>query len=237
MYETIDDYKAYYSFRIDFEENGTNVFVVRTVFLVLSFAILFAFPSCISILCCAVFHQISEALSAFSEDISNCHKRISSLSESIKLMKNHHLFYRLIRNLEQVFSTIAFLLLCSQTLSMYIALSTYFATDAKAFTASLQWQSVPAMTVVPVCLISMAVYASKISKEIETMQGNLQDIYNSSVRDLESNRKSLQIVRAMLNTKFPCLTAGSVFELKLGLILSVFGSLFTYGLLVINIKT
>ncbi|GFR26393.1 uncharacterized protein TNCT_574521 [Trichonephila clavata] len=120
---------------------------------------------------------------------------------------------------------------------MYIALSTYFATDAKAFTASLQWQSVPAMTLVPMCLISVAMYASKISKEIETMQENLQDLYNSSVRDLDSNRKTLRIIRAMLNTKFPCLTAGSVFELKRGLILSVFGSLFTYGLLVINIKT
>ncbi|GFV68634.1 uncharacterized protein TNCV_2274971 [Trichonephila clavipes] len=237
MYETVDDYKTYYSFRIEFEENGINAFLVRIVFLILSFAILFAFPSGISILCCTVFYQISEAFSAFSEDISNYHKRISSSSESIKLMKNHHLLYSLIRNLEQVFSTIAFLLLCSQTLSMYIALSTYFATDAKAFTASLQWQSVPAMTVVPVCLISMTMYASKVSKEIETMQGNLQDIYNSSVRDSESYRKTLRIVRAMLKTKFPRLTAGSVFELKLGLILSVFGSLFTYGLLVINIKT
>ncbi|GFV68635.1 uncharacterized protein TNCV_2274981 [Trichonephila clavipes] len=152
-------------------------------------------------------------------------------------MKNHHQLYKLSRSLEQAFSTIVFLLLCSQTLSMYIALSSYFATDAKAFTATLKWQSVPAMTVVPVGLISVAMYASKISKEVETMQENLQDLYNSSVVDVEPCRETLQIIRAMMNTKFPCLTAGSVFELKRGLILSVFGSLFTYGLLVINIKS
>ncbi|GFU40193.1 uncharacterized protein NPIL_166841 [Nephila pilipes] len=197
---------------------------------------MFMFPTFVAILCCTVFYQVSEAYAAFSEAISNYRKWSPSLSESIKLMKNHHLLYRLSRNLEQVFSPIVFLLLCSQTLSMYLALSSYFASDTKAFTATLKWQSVPAMTVVPLSLIGVAMYASNISKEVENMQGNLQDLHNTLVGDLESCRKTLFIVRTMMNTKFPRLTAGSVFELKKGLILSVFGSLFTYGLLVINIK-
>ncbi|GFT24293.1 uncharacterized protein NPIL_161291 [Nephila pilipes] len=120
---------------------------------------------------------------------------------------------------------------------MYIALSTYFATDSQAFTASLQWQSVPAMTVVPMSLIIVTMYASRVSKEVENMQENLQDLHNLLVCDLESCRKTLLIIRTMMETNFPSLTAGGVFELKRGLILSVFGSLFTYGLLVINIKS
>ncbi|GIY71507.1 uncharacterized protein CDAR_604871 [Caerostris darwini] len=75
----------------------------------------------------------------------------------------------------------------------------------------------------------------KISFQIRRFRSILQIIHNGLLRNEDSTFKTLQLIRTMMNMEFPRMTAGGVLDLEPVLILSVFGSVLTYGLLVINI--
>ncbi|GIX68239.1 uncharacterized protein CEXT_170491 [Caerostris extrusa] len=84
-------------------------------------------------------------------------------------------------------------------------------------------------------IIAVVLCASRISFQIRRFRSILQIIHNYMLRNEDSTFKTLQLIRTMMNMEFPRMTAGGILDLEPVLILSVFGSVLTYGLLVINI--
>ncbi|GIY57655.1 uncharacterized protein CEXT_487861 [Caerostris extrusa] len=81
--------------------------------------------------------------------------------------------------------------------------------------------------------VGVIMRASRISYQVFRVQTTLQVMYNK-VGTAEP--KTLQIVKNMLDIKFPEMTAYGIVKLKPALIVSSFGSVLTYGLLVINVN-
>ncbi|GBN09870.1 hypothetical protein AVEN_31841-1 [Araneus ventricosus] len=132
------------------------------------------------------------------------------------------------RDIEHTLSPVVLVLLCCQTLCMYISLS--------SFVLFVSWQSLSGMTLIPASLIGVNLCASRTSWQVQCIQNFLQDIRNHLAKDFERDEKSMLFLSLMKEMKFSPMTAGGVLKLKRGLILTVFGALFTYGLLIINIK-
>ncbi|GIY29792.1 uncharacterized protein CEXT_780231 [Caerostris extrusa] len=81
--------------------------------------------------------------------------------------------------------------------------------------------------------VGVIMSASRISYQVFRVQTTLQVMHNK-VGTAEP--KTLQIVKNMLEIKFPEMTAYGIVKLKPALIVSSFGSVLTYGLLVINVN-
>ncbi|GIY40010.1 uncharacterized protein CEXT_176921 [Caerostris extrusa] len=83
-------------------------------------------------------------------------------------------------------------------------------------------------------IIAVVLCASRISFQIRRFRSILQIIHNYMLRNEDSTFKTLQLIRTMMNMEFPRMTAGGILDLEPVLILSVFGSVLTYGLLIIH---
>ncbi|GFS31962.1 uncharacterized protein NPIL_348001 [Nephila pilipes] len=153
-----------------------------------------------------------------------------------QLMRRHSLTLQLVRRVEEELSPLSFLLLCSLLSNMYKALATYIAMDNAIIFSTLIWDCLPSMTLMPLCLAGVTLSASRISSRVSGIQASLQMDHNVLLNRNCLNSKTTKLLRAMLKTEFPKMTSGGIMELKPGLIFSVFGTLFTYGLLIRSVK-
>ncbi|GFQ74917.1 uncharacterized protein TNCT_654511 [Trichonephila clavata] len=227
-------YRTYYSLFVPYKENILCI-VTRNITLQLSFFSMYAVPSLVAILCGLIYSKCNEALSVLHGCVQNL-SEVPFQYEVSKLMKRHNLTLHLVCGVEKELSPLSFLLLCSLLLNMYKALATYIAVDNAIIFSALIWDCVPAITLMPLCLVGVTMSASRISSSISDIQASLQMNHNVLLNKDRLNLKTTELLRAMLKTEFPKMTSGGIMELKPGLIFSVFGTLFTYGLLIRSVK-
>ncbi|GFT51341.1 uncharacterized protein TNCV_4954751 [Trichonephila clavipes] len=228
-------YRMYYSLLVPFKEENMLCIVTRNITLQLSFFTMYAVPSFVAMLCGLIYCKCNEALSVLHGCVQNLSK-VPFQYEVSKLMKRHHLTLQLVCGVEKELSPLSFLLLCSLLLNMYKALATYIAVDNAILFSALIWDCVPAVTLMPLCLVGIIMSAARISSRISGIQASLQMNHNVLLNRDCLNLKTTELLRAMLKTEFPKMTSGGIMELKPGLIFSVFGTLFTYGLLIRSVK-
>ncbi|GBM78270.1 hypothetical protein AVEN_245204-1 [Araneus ventricosus] len=229
--------RAYYHLYLESKLRSETSFLLGIAIADLTFWSLFAFPSIIAVACGTIYYRFSELLSYFCDNIMENDERSLSYIKFFKLMENYDLLCDLSLSIEKALSPVVLLLLSSQTLCMYIALSSFVLFDSVYAPDSVKWQSVPGMTMIPASLIGVNFCAARILSKMRSIRAVLQKIHNNLARDIEMNWKSILLLKTMLKMNFPPMTAGGILELKSGLILSVFGSLLTYGLLIINIRS
>lgn len=198
--------------------------------------ILFLAHFVFTIMCSSLYYKCSELLGDFGEDIAVAQCRELHHEELIELLQKQILLYRLTLAVDRGLSFTSLLLLCSQMLNMYVALASFVNLDGRTIAASTIWICTPSLTVTPCSVIGLTLSASRIQFKYKEIQVALQNLYHSLVSRKKVEWKSLIVVKGMLETSFPIMSASGIVELKPELILSVFGSLFTYGLLVLNFK-
>lgn len=189
-----------------------------------------------AILCSSVYFKCSELLGIFCENIAYMQFREPLRLEVVNLLQKYRLLHRMTHDVEKGLSSVSFLILCSQMQKKEIALARSVDLGGKEVSASVIWITIPSVTVIPVSVIILTLSASRIGSKVQVVQFTLQSIYDSWICRDKVDRQSLEMVKNMMETYFPTMSAYGIVELKRGLVLSVFGSLFTYGLLVVNIK-
>ncbi|GFU10535.1 uncharacterized protein NPIL_102841 [Nephila pilipes] len=147
----------------------------------------------------------------------------------------HRLLYELAHATEKALSPISLLIFSSQCLFMYISLAYCIVFQFKDRYFAILWYVISSSVLPLFSVVGVILCASKISEEIVLIRTNLQLLYNTWVNESDADNKILLLMRTMITTKFPNMTAGNIMDLKLGLIFSLFGSLFTYGLLILSV--
>ncbi|GIX68229.1 uncharacterized protein CEXT_170421 [Caerostris extrusa] len=179
---------------------------------------------------CGVLHlEPILILSVFGAVLT--HRFISSKHNEILTF----LKIQLVHEIKKVLSTTAFLLLFSEWSNLYLVLVILFKLDNRGFTDGITWESIftlvmPSLTVVAVVLCEL-----RISFQNHRFRSILQLTHNCMSPNKEKTNKALQVVRAVLSMKFPCMTPFGVLHLEPVLILSVFGTVLTHRLLVLSI--
>ncbi|KAF8773136.1 hypothetical protein HNY73_015820 [Argiope bruennichi] len=237
LHESVDEHKEFYSFFIDFKDNAVNAFIFRAILAALCYSSVFGFPAFVAIVCGTTYYHYSEVLAGFYEKIRVYGKGNISHELALKLMECYDILNKMSRDIENTLSPIALILLFCQILSMYIALASFVLFNFNSAPISIKWQWIPAVTLIPASLIGINLCASKISSQIGSIQANLQSIRSNLFRRSKVHERTITLLGMMMETKFSTMTAGGILELRRELILSVFGSLFTYGLLIISIKS
>ncbi|GIY76328.1 uncharacterized protein CDAR_446861 [Caerostris darwini] len=152
-----------------------------------------------------------------------------------KLLHIYNILYKLVHEIEKVLSTTAFLLLFSEWLNLYLVLVILFKLDNRGFTDVITWESIFRLVMGSLTVIAVVLCASRISCQNHRFRSILQLTHTCMLPHKENSNKVLLLVRAMLSMEFPRMTACGVLHLEPVLILSVLGSVLTYGLLVLNI--
>ncbi|KAG8177518.1 hypothetical protein JTE90_026864 [Oedothorax gibbosus] len=188
-------------------------------------------PVLATVLCGSVYFRCSQLLSGFCMDIS------AHLSGGrvglIRLSQKHRSLFKLTHSVERSLSSVALMLFCSQVLNMFVGLAAF---TYHIFPASALWLSAPALVIVPSTVLILTLSAARIRLRVRDIQTTLQNVRHCLVSSSQIEWESVAVVESMLGTSFPKMTACGFVELKHRLILSVFGSLFTYGLLIINMQ-
>ncbi|GIX68234.1 uncharacterized protein CEXT_170461 [Caerostris extrusa] len=233
--ESSREYQMFYSF-FSILENGGYAFVLIEGFIILmTYSALLILPALMTILCGTVYYKVSDLFKGICGHLENLNGISYKYSEIFKLLETYNLLYKYAQEIEKVFSTTSFLLLFCEWLNFLVVLIIFFKLENKGLSDVIIWESGFRLVLGSLIIIAVVLCASRISFQIRRFRSILQIIHNYLLRNEDSTFKTLQLIRTMMNMEFPRMTAGGILDLEPVLILSVFGSVLTYGLLVINI--
>ncbi|GIY19091.1 uncharacterized protein CDAR_126771 [Caerostris darwini] len=199
----------------------------------MTFLCLFMAPALTAVLSGTIYFKTSDLLRMFHEDLERI--RIVGLNYNIisKLSLNYNSLYELVHEVERELSLTTFLLLCSQWFNLNTVLVSYILVHDMSISFDVEMMAELIFAVS--FIIGVILCASRISSQVSRVQTTLQLIYNKT-GIFKCNHMCLQIVKNMLDIKFPEMTAYGVLQLNPALIVSAFSSALTYGLLVLNIN-
>ncbi|GFQ96668.1 uncharacterized protein TNCT_559881 [Trichonephila clavata] len=224
--------KQYYSFHLVLEETFAAI-LIRFVTIQLIFFYQFVFTCLVAVMCGTLYYSLSELFHLFKKDLQAA--VVDSKNMTVKLLYYAKLF-KLANELEKTLSTTCCLFLCSQMISMYVSLATYVLLDAEHITPTIVWESVPQISLIPASVIGITFCASKITSQIKKCDICFQSLHDRLISQPKIDWKTLQLVKAMMKKHLPFMSACHIIKFTPTFIISVFGSLFTYGLLILNLK-
>ncbi|GBM01916.1 hypothetical protein AVEN_269530-1 [Araneus ventricosus] len=234
--ETSVEYKMYYSFFLLLEDDSVTSVSIRTMIIFFSFFLAFTLPSLIGILVCRLYYIVGELFEDLHAKIKTVLKANSHHNEILNLFEFYCMLYKVAHKIERAISLTTFLLLCCQWLNTYIVLVSFFKMHSASYTSTMYWESAYRLILSLLILVGIVLCACKISSHIQGIGKKLQLKLNTLESNAEGNHKSLQLVQTMLNMKFPQITAYGITVLNPSLILSFYGSILTYGLLMLNLR-
>lgn len=228
-----NDVELFYSFYISIKDE-TKGAVIRFCTSLLINTFQFTFPCLICVMCAVLFYNFSLLIGCFCKDLEvlkdsrNVH-RCSILSN----MRLHQLLYQVANDLLDATSFICFLSFSIWLGFMYVALL-IFMTECPNRPAILEL--VPLMVLGPFSIVIVTVGASRISSQVQQSRTLLHSIQDYFVCKHPVDWEAVELLKIMINKPFPTMTAWGIVLLTPHLILSMFGSFLTYGLLIVNLR-
>ncbi|KAF8796824.1 hypothetical protein HNY73_001161 [Argiope bruennichi] len=234
--ETSVEYKMYYSFFRQLEDDSVTSVSVRTMIIFISFFIAFILPASLAILICTLYYIVGELFEDLYAKMKSVLKTNSHPNEIFKLLESYTMLFKVTHKTERAVSLTTFLLLCWQWLNTYIVLVSFFKMKTASHASSLHWESACRLILGLLILVAIVYRGYHISSHINDIEKKLQLKLNRLQGDADGNSKSLGFVQTMISMKFPSMTAYGITNLNPALVLATYGSVLTYGLLVLNIE-
>lgn len=226
--------KDYYSFNNISHEHWVRHFV-RGIISQLTTVTQITLPAVATVLCCGIYYKCSDLFEPLIEDVKGYQLIVPCRYVVENLMHMHRDLYKLTHHVEVVIRRISFLILVSHMLSMYLGLSTYVLYN-KSISTSKLFDSVSLILLSPTLVVAHVLCGSRVASQITKMQYNLQIIHYNLAKEDHKDWRALEMLKIMLSTSYTIMSAGGFVEFRAGLILSAFGSLFSYGLLILSIR-
>ncbi|GFY59822.1 uncharacterized protein TNIN_178121 [Trichonephila inaurata madagascariensis] len=199
--------------------------------------IFFNLPAVIAVLSGTIYYKLSDFLESLAVNVEQLQSsKNPKFNTILKLKEQYNLLYKSGTEIEKTLSSTSFLLLSSQWVNLFVILITFVVLDSNSFSSIHIWECIPRLILVPWIIVGVVLCGARVSSQIHRIQIGMQLIHNNLECNFETNRKTIQLVKSIMATDFPKMTAFGIFTIKPGLILSIFGSVLTYGLLVLSIK-
>ncbi|CAL1301765.1 unnamed protein product [Larinioides sclopetarius] len=226
--------KNCYGFFLPFQENFAAV-LLRFCVLLLVFTSQHIFPNSAAIICTVLYFKFSDLFNVFYEELQDLRGEYVNHYLMHSKMKQHTLLFRVAYELQDATSVICFLFLCSRMALMYFTLAT-FMLQPEGISPANAWEMMPVVVAAPLSIIFLTICCSMITAKIKNCVTTLQEIQTDKALKDKTEKETLRCLESMLSKRFPLISACNVVILDLRLNFTVFGSLFTYGLLFLSLK-
>ncbi|GBN74280.1 hypothetical protein AVEN_146466-1 [Araneus ventricosus] len=223
-----------YLYFIHFEENAL-LFSIRFFATQMIYAYLYVFPCTIAVMSSVIYHEFSELLHRFHESLVR-HCTSLNRDKILQHMKIHTVLFRLAHQLQDAISSTSFFVLCTQMTVMFYTIAIFVLNKNQVIPPALICRSVLILLMAPASVVAVVLCASRISsccQKIATIIILLRDrLIMQDFYDVDT----LSCLNSMKAKQFPMMTAWCVAELTPDVMLEMFGSLFSYSLLILNLK-
>ncbi|GFQ88852.1 uncharacterized protein TNCT_251861 [Trichonephila clavata] len=230
-------YRIYFSFFWLLIGESLLCQLLRSFIILINSTIFLNLPAVIAVLSGAIYYKFSDFLASLAVEVEELEcSKYPKYNSILKLKENYNLLYKSGIEIEKTLSSTAFLLLCSQWVNLFVILVTFVVLDFNSFSTVHIWECIPRVILVPMIIVGVVLCGARVSSQTHRIQIGMQLIHNNLECDFETNWKTIQLVKSIMATNFPKMTAFGVFTIKPALIISILGSVLTYGLLVLSIK-
>ncbi|GBN09872.1 hypothetical protein AVEN_31842-1 [Araneus ventricosus] len=236
LFHSSVEYRKYFSLLMDIENGNVASIIITAMIIFMTYTVLLKLPALIAVLAGTLYYKCSELLANVSKSMEDMRCLVPQYREIFKIFQNYNELFKMVNEVEETFSSTSFLVLCSQWINLYLVLVTYFKIEDRGFSTAVSWECFARLILGSLTVVGVVLCASRISSQVRRIQTSLQLIHNSLMKDEEKNRRVIEVVKSMIDMEFPQMTAYGFVELKPEFIFSAFGSVLTYGLLVLNLK-
>ncbi|GFY44412.1 uncharacterized protein TNIN_306751 [Trichonephila inaurata madagascariensis] len=179
-----------------------------------------------------LIHRCGVFLLKFNKDLKNI-DFTAFTAKCPEFANNYNLMEENTRHLKEVFSTPLFIILLSSFFNLYIALSTSLMQELPLY-LMLDISS-SAFTGVFV-IISLTIYNSKIPEYMLEIKATIGSLIDKHKFGKLMDRKEIEVFERMEKKDVIYMSACGLVNFRKSFLLTSFGTLFTYGLLLVNFK-
>ncbi|GFT18991.1 uncharacterized protein TNCV_3212261 [Trichonephila clavipes] len=179
-----------------------------------------------------LIHRCGVFLLKFNKDLKNIDFTVFS-AKCPKLANNYNLMEEKIRLLKEVFSTPLLIILMSSFFNLYSALS--ISLRQKISLNLMLDISSSALTGVFV-ITSLTIFNSKIPEYMLEIKATIGSLIDKHKFGKLMNRKEIEVLERMEKKDIICMSACGMVNFRKSFLLTAFGTLFTYGLLLVDFK-
>lgn len=209
----------------------------RSVLILIGYYAYFAFftgyPSLIVLSMCLLMHRCKCILSAYNDQLKSFNFKVNN-SDSLK---DYFCAVEMVRLLRNALSAPLLLAMMISIFNMFITLSTCIQYTNVSFVLTLEMVITSLTGIVILC--SLILYGARIPEflaKIRDTAGTLL-VENAKYKlQYVDGNESMYLLRRIEKSEISHLSACGIIKIKKNVLLSAIGSLFTYGLLILNLK-
>ncbi|GBM55560.1 hypothetical protein AVEN_74520-1 [Araneus ventricosus] len=226
--------KLSYSFFVDFEEDflGISVrfFVVQMVYMYQ-----YAFPVIVGIMCGVFYYEFSEIFSRFRKDLKS--KGSSMNREDIlSCMRMYTSLFEVVHDLQNAISLPCFFFLCTQLTVMFCTIAMFVLTRAEHFSTPHLFETALIIIMAIPSVVGTVLCGSRINTQYQKTQTAIVFLKDRLIKQAYYDETIVCYLNLMIDKEFPIMSACGIVQLTPNFMLGMFGSLFTYSLLILNLK-
>ncbi|GBM43997.1 hypothetical protein AVEN_187596-1 [Araneus ventricosus] len=195
----------------------------------------YGFPCMIGLMCGIVYYEFSEILSRFRARLET-QSTFFNANKILCELKIHSELYKLSYAVQDAMSLTCFFLFCYHMSSMYCVLSVFVLTKTEDIITAQIIEFILIIALMPPTIIGIIWCASRINVQHQKIQKTIHLLLDHHTNLHNHKAEIITYLNRMKEKQFPVMSACGVLELTPKLLFGLFGSLFTYGLLFLNLK-
>ncbi|GBN48577.1 hypothetical protein AVEN_248710-1 [Araneus ventricosus] len=186
-------------------------------------------------MCGSFYYEFSKLLSRFNENLAS-KKASFNRSKLMSYMKAHAALYNLVHNLQGAISSPCFYLLCTQMMNLFSFIAVFELRKVQSVTYGSICSVVLILVLVALSVIGTVLCASRINTQYKKIATTLTLLKDAQIMQSRRDPVVISCLNSMKEKQFPVMSANGVVELTPSLAFGMFGSLFSYSLLILNLK-
>ncbi|GBM43065.1 hypothetical protein AVEN_126155-1 [Araneus ventricosus] len=195
------------------------------------FIVYMQFPSIIVLLMCVLIYRYGLHLSYFNDHLKRMEFYLKT-EEYIDILKHYDVIEENLHFLKTTLSTPLFIALLHSYFNLYSALSVVL--NGKIMIYMFVELGCNVFTGI-VLLTLLTIYSSKIPNYMKKIKNTVGFLINKHEQSNLRNEKEIRILKRMEQKEIMYLSACGMIDFKKSFLLTAFGTLLTYGLLIVNL--
>ncbi|GBM55566.1 hypothetical protein AVEN_74525-1 [Araneus ventricosus] len=226
--------KPAFSLFINFEDDVLGISVCFIVIQIMHIY-QFAFPVFAGIMCGFFYYEFGEIFLRFRKELK-CKGSSFYRDDILSSVKMYSSLYQLVHDLQNAVSLPCFFFLCTLLTDLFCTIASFVITWEKHVSAPHLCETVLIITLAIPSVVGTVLCGSRINTQYQKTQTAIVLLKDRLIKQAYYDETIVCYLNLMMDKEFPIMSACGIVQLTPNFMLGMFGSLFTYSLLILNLK-